>query len=154
MARKKKAEAKYEKKYFALNTQLLFCAFMVVIGLFLGIVGIACDEGDGSGILIGILGFGLFGVFSACMLLMPVGFLFSSRCVTILYVLGYRETVLWQSVSSVVRYGSWFSRYEGLPHYKLNYFDNRKKPFYVKGEISETLRTKRLMKRFYRRDIL
>lgn len=153
MARKRKPQPKPEKEYFALNTQLFLPILMFLLFLGFGIFSIVWG-GDEGAIMLGVILLLFVPLSVFAFLVSPVGYLFSSEHVTILYVLGDRETILWRSVRWVVRYGSWISKGGGLPHYSLSYPNAQKRRFYVKGEISVTHRTKCLMKRFCRREIL
>jgi len=158
-------ETKPEKECFAFNTSLIIIPILVLMCIFITTVCFICaarNENVESNVLIAVI-FLLFGVFM--IVLFPFsayGYLFSEEGVTILYVQRERNiTIPWKRVKTVTRRGLLISR--RYPRYVLtlypdsdpNLYPNQRK--WGSGptvEIFRTPRVKRLMKRFYRGEIL
>ncbi len=137
-----------EKKYIAVNFRLLLWMFVLLV--FLGLTVVTAREQE-WGLALG------FGVFSLVALfgivISPLYVVFTQSAVTIVYLLGTREQILWKDVKKIYSQGSWFSR-GAPPAYKLVYASREKLPFLMEGEIPKTIRTRALLKKFWKREIL
>ena len=138
-----------QKKYIAFNTQLLFIG--AVFLCFLGCCILGFSERE--------YGFAIFFLFLCLLavfifLLFPVSVVFTSQDVTIVYFWGIREQIPWNRIRSITATGSWFLRHTDLPHYNVAYPKTEKTPFFVNGNIPKTRKTKKLLKQFYKKDII
>lgn len=132
------------KKQVAFNTHLLFYLFFLAVLLLLAAVA-GEDEP-------------LFCVFFAllaamqvfALLISPLYFVFSRDEVRIMYFFGIEKVIPWDSVRSISLDGSWINRVDGFPRYSFSYPVYCKQPFFVLGEIPKTIRTKRLVKKYYK----
>ena len=135
------------KKQIAINTHLwvpivLFTVFMNM--------SIACIRENKIVLTVGFLIATLIPIFS--FLISPVYYTFSEESITITYLFGQKEVIKWNSIRSITLYGSWISRGGGTPHYHIVYPTNKKRAFFVNGEISKTRKTKRLIKKYYKKN--
>ena len=137
------------KKQIAINTQLIFFAvfFLVILGIFESIartkeIGLSMAFG-----LVLLLPIFLF-------LISPLYFVFCDEYLEIVYLFGQREQIQWHEIKSVSKMGSWTSKGGGLPRYKIVYPAKEKRPFFVVGEVAKTRRTRTLIKRYYKREIV
>jgi hypothetical protein len=87
-------------------------------------------------------------------LVSPVYYIFSRRSVQIIYLLGQKEEIKWVSIRSITLYGGWMSRGEGAPHYHIAYPSYKKRAFFINGDISKTRKTQRLIKKYYKMNIV
>lgn len=129
-----------KKKYTALNTQNFVWLFLVALLTFLSVICFL----DGA-VIIGIV-FALVaatGVF--VIVISSVYYVFTDESVTIVYLLGDKETIPWSSIRSATLFGSWMSKGSGSPHYHIAYGHDGINKFYVNGEIAKTMKTKKLM---------
>lgn len=131
------------KKRIACNTHLL-----LALALFLAFVGLAvfCVIEKELGFAVGFSIAALLPLFF--FLISPLYFVFSEDEVQIVYCLGQRERIRWSAVRSVSQSGSWLGR--GMPYYSIAYPMKEKRPFFVRGEIAKTAKTKRLLKQYYK----
>ncbi len=136
------------KKYIAFNTHLVFFAvfFLVILGIFE-----SCVREKEIGLSIGFGLFLLAPVF--CFFISPLYFVFSDEGVEIVYHFRQREYIKWNEVRDISLMGSWLSGGGGPPHYVIAYPSKEKRPFFVTGEISKTVKTKKLLKKYYQKKI-
>ena len=137
------------KKQIAINTHLwlpiaLFVIFMTI--------AISCINENEIGMVVGFLIAALLPIF--VFLISPVYYIFSEESVTITYLFGQKEEIKWNSIRSITLDGSWINRDGATPHYHIAYPTNRKRAFFINGDISKTRKTKRLIKKYYRKDII
>ena len=140
---------KIKQKYSAFNTQLFFVVAMFLVFLVLSICAAVERE---VGLAIGFALATLLPIF--VFLISPLYVVFSDEEIEIVYILGQREVIKWNSVRSISLNGAWISRGSGLPHYVVAYPTNEKRPFFVRGEIPKTRKTKRYIKKYYKKDII
>ena len=145
MQRKNQTPATPTKTYTAFNTHLFLPIGMFLIFLF---IAISCVRNGEIGLAIGFGIATLLPIF--VFLISPLYTVFSYKEVKIVYVMGQKEIIRWTDVRNITSYGSFFSKYEPLPYYELSYPKNKKRPFFVKGEIPKTFKTKKLIKKLYR----
>ena len=110
-----------ENIYFSFNTYLIIYAIASLIFSALAVAFFM--SGDAWGILFLLIA--LLAAFIA--LVSPLYFQFSYKSVTIVYVLGDRETIPWTSVTSVTQYGSWIEHFGGFPYYQVAYGHKKKR---------------------------
>lgn len=137
-----------DEKYIAVNFRLLLWLFLLLVFLVLTVVTAGEQE---WGLSLGFGAFSLLALFG--ILISPLYVVFTQSSVTIVYLLGTREQILWKDVKKIYSQGSWFSR-GAPPAYKLVYASREKLPFFMAGEIPKTLRTRALLKKFWKRKIL
>jgi hypothetical protein len=136
------------KKQIAVNTHLIFLGvfFLIILGIFEAVVRaeeIGLSIGFGFFLLLPILLFSIS----------PQYFVFTDEYLEIVYLFGQKEIIKWHEIRSISQMGSWISR-GGFPHYEIIYPSKEKRPFFVVGEVSKTVRTRRLLKQYYKREIL
>ncbi len=123
---------------------------MIIFSIFLGI-SIACGFENEVGFCI------LFAVFECLPVFVfaisPLYFVFFEEAVEIVYLFGQREWIEWHTVSSIYTAGSWFFS-SGFPRYVFVYPRKEKRLFFVVGEISKTIKTKKLIKKYYKNKIV
>ena len=68
--------------------------------------------------------------------------------------MGQREIIRWKNIRYIRLNGAWVTRGEGLPHYEIAYPTNVKRAFFVRGEIPKTRKTKKYIKKYYKKDII
>lgn len=140
-------QSKAGETYIAVNTHLLLNIIMFCI--FLGLsISCAAEGSPGPAIFFAVLA--LLPVF--VLLISPLFYVFTEEQVKIVYPLGQKEIIPWQSVRSISLSGSWVGS-GGHPCYHLAYPHQDHRPFYVNSEISKTRKTKKLIKRYYEREI-
>ena len=137
------------KKHIAINTHLWLA---VVLFLIFITIAIFCINENEIGMVVGFLIAALLPIF--VFLISPVYYIFSEESVTITYLFGQKEEIKWNSIRSITLYGSWMSRCDMTPHYHIAYPTNIKRAFFINGDISKTRKTKRLIKKYYRKDII
>ncbi len=74
--------------------------------------------------------------------------------VEIVYNFGLREKIKWSDIRNILLMGSWVLSGGGPPHYVIAYQRVEKRLFFVNGEIPKTIKTKRLLKKYYKKRIL
>ena len=136
-----------ENTYFSFNTYLIIYAIAILIFSALAVAFFM--SGDAWGILFLLIA--LLAAFIA--LVSPLYFQFSYKSVTIVYVLGDRETIPWTSVRNITLYGSWIEHFGGFPYYQVAY-GHKKQKFYINGEITKSRKNKKLIEKFYGGTIL
>lgn len=144
MHRKRKNE-----KHMAFNTHLILYLLAIILFLRLSIYFAIEQEIDLS-------------VFFAIVLLLPIFvfltsplyIVFSDMHVEIVYNFGLREKIKWSDIRNILLMGSWVLSGGGPPHYVIAYQRVEKRLFFVNGEIPKTRKTKRLLKKYYKKRIL
>ena len=137
------------KKHIAINTHLWLA---VVLFLIFITIAISCINENEIGMVVGFLIAELLPIF--VFLISPVYYIFSEESVTITYLFGQKEEIKWNSIRSITLYGSWTSRSGATPHYHIAYPTNKKRAFFINGDISKTRKTKRLIKKYYKNNIV
>ena len=146
---KKGGENMDKKMQIAINTHLwlpivLFMIFMTI--------SISCISENKIGMTVGFFLAASLSIF--VFLISPIYYVFSEESITITYLFGQKEEIKWNSTRSITLYGSWISRGRATPHYHIAYPTNKKRPFFVNGNISKTRKTKRLIKKYYKKNIV
>lgn len=137
------------KKHIAINTHLIFFVvfFLVILGVF---------EAVARAKEIGLsIAFGLFLLLPILLFLIsPLYFVFYDERLEIVYLFGQREQIKWHEIISVSQMGSWISKGGGFPRYVIIYPSKEKRPFFVVGEVAKTRRSRNLIKKYYKREIM
>lgn len=81
-------------------------------------------------------------------------YVFSEDSVEIIYLWGQKEEIKWDVVRSITQNGSWISRYSAPPYYNFAYPVDKKRLFFMRGDVSKTRKTKKLIKKYYKKDIV
>ncbi len=137
------------KKHIAVNTQLI--SLVIIFFMFALVSFVAALENKiGFAIVFGIMA--LFIVY--CFMISPMYVVFDDKGVKIVYNFGQSLNIAWCEVRSISLVGSVFVKSEGLPRYVISFPQTEKKPFFVAAEIPKTFKTKRLIKRYYKKDIV
>ena len=136
------------KKQIAINTHLLLPIALFVIFM---TISISCIHEKEIGMTVGFFLAALLPIF--VFLISPIYYVFSEESITITYLFGQKEEIKWNSIKSITLYGSWISRGGATPHYHIAYPTNRKRAFFINGDISKTRKTKRLIKKYYEKNI-
>lgn len=146
---RKKQTEKIEKlkKYRALNSHIILWLFLFIS---LIILAVFCIKEKEKGLAIGFLIFAIISI--SPLLFTPIYYVFTKKDITIVYLFGIKEKIEWWETKSITEEGSWLGG-NGLPHYHIVYPKKKKCPFFVTGEITKTRRTKKLLKRFYVKEI-
>ena len=135
------------KKYRALNTHIILWIFLFTVLSVFTLYAFLNKE-KGLGVICGI-----FAIISISPLFFtPINYIFTQKDITIIYLFGAKEKIEWWEIRKITEKGSWIGG-NGLPHYSLKYPKRKKCPFFVSGEITKTRRTKKLLKRFYIKEI-
>lgn len=138
-----------DKRYVALNTHLIF--FIVFFLVFLGL-SISCAVENEVAMAVMFSIFALLPIF--VFFISPLYFVFDDNAVKIVYNFGQEETIEWNCVRSISLMGSWLGGGGGLPHYVFAYPKKEKQIFFVVGEIPKTRKTKKIIKMYYKKNIL
>jgi len=138
-----------DKKQIAINTHLILC-FLLFCAL-LGLAAVCAAENE-IGLCVAFSLFLLLPVF--VFLISPLYFVFSDDCVEIVYHFDVKEQIRWKDIQRVTLMGSWFGKFNSPPHYVIAYYRKGKVPFFVAGRIPKTRKTKKLIKQYYKRQIV
>ena len=137
-----------KNKQIAINTHLILWFVMILV--FLGLsINAAIDSEIGLCIAFGALALVPLFVF----LISPLCIGFDKDCIEIIYVLGAREQIRWGEIRNITRFGSWVGG-GGSPHFAVAYRQDEKRPFFVLGEIPKTRKTEKLIRKYYKVEIL
>ena len=137
-----------KKKQIAINTHLVFVVIMFIIFILLAIFSAKDRE---IWLAVGFAAFTLLPLF--VFLISPMYYVFSEKGVKIIYLWGQKEEIEWTFVRSIETEGNWIGGREGFPHYHVAYPQNKKLMFFMSGDISKTRRTKKLIKKYYKKHI-
>ncbi|MBQ8768661.1 MAG: hypothetical protein IJZ15_03300 [Oscillospiraceae bacterium] len=138
-----------DKKQIAINTHLMLC-FLLFCALLL--ISVDCAVENEIGLCVAFSLFLLLPIF--VLVVSPLYFVFSDDCVEIVYILGAKEIIRWKDIKSITLMGSWITKHASPPHYAIAYRCKEKRPFFVRGEIPKTRRTKKLIKKYYKKQIV
>jgi hypothetical protein len=136
------------KKQIAINTHLWLP--VVLFAIFVTI-SVSCISEKEIGLFVGFLVAALLPTF--VFLISPVYYVFSEESVKIIYLLGPKEQIKWNAIRSITVYGSWLSRGGATPHYHIAYPTSKKRAFFVDGNIAKTRKTKKLILKYYKKNI-
>ena len=134
------------KKQIAINTHLWLPGVLFIIFV---IIAISCLKEKSIGLFIGFSVATLFPIFG--FLISPMYYVFDEEGVEIIYLWGQKEEIKWNLITSVTLDGSWMARYGEPPHYHIAYPTNKKRAFFVSGDISKTKKTKKLITKYYKK---
>lgn len=136
------------EKYIALNPNNLLC--LLIFLLILAFSAYTVHEREFGFLIMG----GLFLLVPiAAFFLSPLYYVFDETAVTIVYHFKQREVIRWSDIREILSHGSWFFRNSGLPTYTLYYPVREKQPFFFRGEVSKSVRTTKLIKKYYNKKI-
>lgn len=141
---KTKAPARAEK-YIAFNIHLIRDVFVILFFLLIASFGLWIEEHffTLSGILMAV-------GYLVLLFILPTYYVFSSESVVICHPFKRRETIYWEDIRSINKYGSWSNpKFMGLPHYKI-YYRHEKEVLFLNGEICRSRKTKRLLQKYYK----
>ena len=139
---------KKDKKHIAFNTHLIvwFVLFLVLVSILIAFV----IEKDIMAVVFCSV---LILIFMFVFIISPLYVIFSDEGVEIVYNFGQREFIKWSKIKEISLKGSWITKGGGPPSYVISYRSKEKLPFFAMGEIPKTLKTKRLLKKYYKREI-
>ena len=137
-----------KKKQIAINTHLLHPIVFCVIFILLAIFSAKDEE---TWLAVGFAAFTLLPLF--VFLISPMYYVFSEEGVKIVYLWGQKEEIEWTFVRSIEIEGNWMVGRMGFPHYHVAYPQNKKLMFFMNGDISKTRKTKKLIKKYYKKYI-
>ena len=144
---KTKAPAKAEK-YIALNYHSFAFLYAVFVGLLFSSFGFEIEEA-----IFVVGGIGIVLIFVFLLLISPTHYVFTNEKLVICHPFRRRETILWEDIRSINKYGSWFYKtLFGLPHYKI-YYRHEKEVIFLNGEICRSRKTKRLLEKYYKGNV-
>ena len=146
-ASKNNKEQNKEPKCCSFNTHIII--YLIGFLVFLALAVVFFADGIGWGIFFVLLA--LLPIF--IIVVSPLRYEYSKKSVTIVYVLGDRESIPWTSVTSITQYGSWIQHFGAFPHYQVAY-GHKKQKFYMNGEITKSRKNKKLIEKFYGGTIL
>ena len=133
----------------ALNTHLQFLVIFFAIFIGLSVLGLIEQE------VWMAIGFGIVTLAPLFVFLIsPMYYVFSKESVEIIYLWGQKEEIKWTSIRSITLEGSWLSRGDSPPHYQIAYPTAQKRKFFMNGEVSKTIKTRKLINRYYKKDIM
>ena len=135
------------EKHIALNTHLIICLIFALIFPCLSVFSVL-DNQIGICILFAI--FTLLPIF--VFTISPLYYIFSDEGVEIIYNFGQKEYIPFKLVKNISLSGSWIT-YSRLPHYTFVYPKKEKTKFYIVGEIAKTRKTKKLIEKYYKKEI-
>ncbi len=130
-------------KYIAFNNHLLLCIFMFTVMVCFSAFSLREKE---IAMAIVFLVIALIAV--SVFLTLPIYFTFSEQEIVISYFFGIKERIEWNCIRYISQEGSWVGH--GFPMYVISYPVKEKRPFFVRGEISKTRKTKKFIKKFYK----
>ncbi len=144
---KTKAPAKTEK-YFALNYHMFAFSFAVFVGFLFSCFGFEIEE-----MIFVVGGIVIILIFVFLLLVSPTHYIFTNEKLVICHPFRRREIILWEDVTGVKSFGSWFYKtLFGLPHYKI-YYRHEKEVVFLNGEICRSRRTKKLLEKYYKGNV-
>lgn len=135
------------KKYKALNTHMVLWLFLFIS---LTILSVYSFIGKETGLAVAFLIFAVISI--SPILFTPIYYIFTQKDITIVYLFRIKEKIEWWEIKSITEKGGWIGG-NGTPHYSISYPKRKKRPFFVTGEIIKTRRTKKLLKKFYIKEI-
>jgi hypothetical protein len=137
------------KKHIAFNTHLILCLVLFIV--FLGL-SINCAMGNETVLSVMFAVFVLLPVFGFAV--SPLCFVFTDEFVEIVYNFGQRERIKWADIRSISLMGSWIGGGGGSPRYVVASPRTEKRLFFVVGEINKTAKTKKLIMKYYKKEIV
>lgn len=142
-----KAPAKMEK-YIAINYHNFAFLFAVFVGLLFSCFGFEIEEA-----IFVVVGIAIVLIFVFLLLISPTHYIFTNEKLIICHPFKRREMILWEDVTDVIGFGSWFRHtLFGLPHYKI-YYRHKKEVVFLNGEICRSRRTKKLLEKYYKGNV-
>ena len=137
------------KKQKAINTHLWLPVALFVIFVTIGIVCIIEKE---VWLSVGFFVAALLPLF--VFLVSPLYYVFSKESVEIIYLWGQKEEIQWDEIRSITRFGGWFSLGGGTSRYNIAYPTDKKRAFFINGDVYKTRKTKELIQKYYKRNIV
>lgn len=140
-------EKKKKERHIAINTHL----FLALV-LFIALISLSISSAKETEIGLSV-GFALAALLPIFVFFFsPLYFVFSDTEVKIVYHFRQIEVISWNCVTSIYLQGSWIGG-GGPPHYCFAYPTKGKRLFFVRGEIPKTIKTKKLIKKYYKKKI-
>ncbi len=137
------------KKHIAINTHLILVLILFLVFICSSIASALANE---IGLAIG------FGIGTALpifvFIISPLYFVFDDNEVMIVYNFKQKLIIPWESIRGISLMGHWIGAGGGLPHYIIAFPQKEKRAFFVNGEIPKTRRTKKLIKLYYKKNIV
>ena len=147
MIKRKKVEEVVEiekvKRYKAINTHIILWVLLFVS---LGVLSVYTFLGKENKLAIVFLVFAIIGI--SPVIFSPTHYIFTQKSITIVYLFGVKERVEWWEIRKITETGEGFGA-----HYNIKYSKKKKHPFFATGEIIKNRRTRKLLERFYIKDI-
>ncbi len=136
------------EKQIALSNHIFAHSFAVLFGFLGASFGLAIDE-----IIFAVFGVLIILIFIFLLLISPTHYIFSNESVVICHPFKRRETIYWEDIRSINKYGSWFyHNTSGLTHYKI-YYRHEKEVLFLNGEICRSRKTKKLLQKYYKGNV-
>ena len=141
---------KEQKKAF--NTDIIVYAVLLLILIAMALFFWMDSENNK---VLSIVCFAFCAVPIFAFVISPTVFVFDREGITIVYLLGMEERILWGQIRSVSERGSWWHRGRGggMPAFEISYPRRGKYPFFMDLCVTRNRRTKRLFKEYYKGDI-
>ncbi len=137
------------EREIAINTHLWLPITLFIVFILLSISGVNAQE---MGLAAGFAVASLLPLF--VFLISPMYYIFSEESIVIRYLWGQKEEINWISVRNITLFGSWISRGGATPHYHFAYPSKKKRVFFIRGDVSKTRKTKKLIKKYYKKNIV
>ena len=144
----KKQKSKNTTQYIAFNIHIARDMVLILFYLLIASFGLWAEEHifTVSGILLTV-------GYLALLFINPIYYLFSEEKLVICHPFKRQETIYWEDIRSISRYGSWSNpKFMGIPHYKV-YYRHDKERWFMKGEICRSRRTKKLLQKYYKGNV-
>lgn len=132
-----------KKREIAINTHLLLPTIMFLITAFMSA---NCIKERDAVLAVGFAVFALLALFD--FLISPMYYVFSEKGIVIIYLWKQKEEIEWNSVRDVTFSGCWIPHGDGTPHYHIAYPTDKQRLFFIRGDISKTGKTERLLKMY------
>lgn len=141
---KTKAPEKTEK-HIAFNNHIPSNLFFIAFGSLMISFGLWIDE-----LIFAVMGAVLVLGFVVVIMVSATHYIFSKESVVICHPFNRKETICWEDIRSINKYGTWINTTGlGLPHYKI-YYRHEKEVIFLNGEICRSRRTKKLLQKYYK----
>ncbi len=138
-------------KYTAFNTHIILYFILFAVLLVLTILSIYEKE-----VLVSLVFALLTWLPAFVFVISPLYVAFSEESLIIVYTLGQKEKIEWDKIRTISLEGSWLNKFspDGFPHYVIAYPKKEKTPFYVVGELPRTRKITKLIKKYYKKNII
>ena len=134
------------KIHKAFNTNLIFSVGLFFLFVFGTIISWIRDEFIS---MAGLLVLNLVWLFEIATT--PLYTVFTEESIVIVYVIGYKETIIWNNIKTINLECGLLSR---VPDYVISYEAKKSKPFFASGKIPKSKKTQELFGKYWKRKIL